>query len=153
MGLRHSLRTMVHHALAACLVAASSLHGWGYAADPSPAPAPERDPRVFVTDDSFDFRKLVEESKKPVVVEFYAASCGPCRLMQYQMREFANDHAGKVDIYRIDSDKCPKLAAQQQVTHIPTYLVYAHGRLVSRETGFLPKQRLEKAISSAGPDR
>ncbi len=92
---------------------------------------------VHVTDD--EFQKSVLESDTPVVVDFWAPWCGPCRMVAPILDKLAGDYAGKVKIAKVNTDENPQWAMQYGVQGIPTMLFVAKGKLVHRQVGALPE--------------
>jgi thioredoxin 1 len=82
-----------------------------------------------------------------VVIDCWAAWCGPCRMITPIIEKLARDYAGKVVFGKLDVDKNRTVAIQYQVMSIPTLLVFSHGKLVDRITGALPKPVLEAQIT------
>lgn len=117
----------------------------------SPKPAqsaqPADDARIFIEDDEFDVVKLSRDDPRPIVVWFWAKSCGPCRMGDPVLRELARDHVGKTLVYRVDVDKCPSVTEKFNVTSIPLTVVVRRGREVDRLLGVQPRKRLEEAVA------
>ena len=93
-----------------------------------------------VTDASFADDVLM--SDKPVLVDFWAEWCGPCRMVAPILEEIATEHAGKITIAKLNVDENPKTAAAYGVTSIPTMNVYQGGQVVKTIIGAKPKAAL-----------
>jgi thioredoxin 1 len=95
---------------------------------------------IVVTDASFDADVI--KSDKPVLVDYWAEWCGPCRMVAPILEEIATEHADKLTIAKLNVDENPQAAAMAGVTSIPTLAVYQNGELVKTIIGAKPKQSL-----------
>jgi thioredoxin 1 len=93
-----------------------------------------------VTDASFDVDVL--QSDKPVIVDFWADWCGPCRMVAPILEEISSKHGDKVTIAKLDIDANPQIAQQYQILSIPTMLVFQGGKPVKQVVGAKPKAAL-----------
>ena len=91
-----------------------------------------------------DFESKVLNADKPVLVEFGAEWCGPCRLLEPVLEELAAEYGDRVDFYTVDVDQSPHLATQHAVMGVPTVMLFREGKLLERMTGFRPRKALEK---------
>lgn len=91
----------------------------------------------------------VEQSATPVVVDFWAAWCGPCRMIAPIVEELAGEYEGKVKIGKLNVDENQAVAAKYGVMSIPTLLVFKNGQPVERVVGFVPKKDLKAKIDGA----
>jgi thioredoxin 1 len=96
-----------------------------------------------------DFEAQVLKANEPVVVDFWAEWCGPCRQIAPALEEIAGAMEGKVKIVKLNVDENPGTAAKYGIMSIPTLMIFKGGELASRQVGAAPKQRLEQWINSA----
>lgn len=99
-----------------------------------------------ITDSSFESDVL--KSDKPVLVDFWAEWCGPCRMIAPALEEIAGALGDKVKIVKLNVDENPKVAAQYGIMSIPTLMMFKNGEIASRQVGAAPKQKLQQWISS-----
>lgn len=102
--------------------------------------------KVF-TDDNFT--NEVVESSVPVVVDFWAEWCGPCKMLTPIMEDLAKDYEGKVIIGKVNIDENPQVASKYNIISIPTLLFFKNGSIVEQHTGLLPKAPLKAKIDRA----
>ena len=84
---------------------------------------------------------------KPVIVDFYATWCGPCKMMSPIMEELAKKYAGKVVFYKVDTDKESELSRAMGIQSLPTFLFIPLGKQPQASMGAMPKENIEKAIN------
>lgn len=99
-----------------------------------------------VTDASFD--EVVLKSDKPVLVDFWATWCGPCRMLGPVIEELATEYEGRVVVGKVDVDNNQEFAAKYGVRNIPTVLVFKDGEVVGRQVGVAPKKTYTDALDS-----
>ena len=99
---------------------------------------------VTVTRSNFDAE--VVKSAVPVVADFWAEWCGPCKMIAPVLRELATQYKDKIKIAKIDVDAEGELAQQFNIVSIPTILVFSKGKVVKQQIGAVPRQTLEKMI-------
>jgi thioredoxin 1 len=96
-----------------------------------------------------NFEAEVLKSAEPVVVDFWAEWCGPCRMIAPALDEIAGSMQGKVKIVKLNVDENPATAAKYGIMSIPTLMIFKNGEMASRQIGAAPKQKLEQWITSA----
>lgn len=102
---------------------------------------------VAVTDDTFDAE--VRKSEVPVVVDFWAEWCGPCKQIGPVLEELSSEMAGKVKIAKVDVDSNPNIAATIGVRGIPALFIFKDGEIVSNRAGAAPKAALQSWIEDS----
>ena len=100
-----------------------------------------------VTDDTFEPEVL--QSQLPVLVDYWAEWCGPCKMIAPALEELAGSMNGKVKIVKLNVDENPATAAKYGIMSIPTLMLFKNGELASRQVGAAPKQKLEQWITSS----
>jgi thioredoxin 1 len=100
---------------------------------------------IHVTDAAFE--KSVLQSELPVIVDFWAPWCGPCRMVAPTLDKLAKEYKGKLVVAKVNTDDNPQWAQQFGVQGIPTMLFVAGGKVVHRQVGALPEPMLRDAVS------
>ncbi len=103
----------------------------------------------MTTVDHNSFQKAVLESQKPVLVDFWAHWCGPCRAVAPIVEELAKEYKGKVEFAKLNVDESPFVASQYGIMSIPTLMVFKGGKPMHHAVGFQPKEQLKKMLDSA----
>lgn len=98
--------------------------------------------------DDQTFEAEVLQSDVPVLVDFYATWCGPCKSLEPIVTELASEYAGRAKIVKVDIDKAPGVASSHGIMAVPTLILFKNGAEAQKLTGFKPKPELEKALRS-----
>ena len=95
------------------------------------------------------FNEIIQ-SEQPVLIDFFAEWCGPCKTLAPILKQFAGIYSDKVRVIKVDVDKNPALAQQYQIQGVPTVMLFKQGKLLWRQSGVMPlpvlKQEIEKYI-------
>jgi thioredoxin 1 len=102
---------------------------------------------VEITDSNFDQQVL--KSNEPVLVDFWAPWCGPCRMIAPLVEELAGENRGSIKVGKVNIDDNPGAAQNYGVSSIPTLMLFKGGKIVNQFVGVQPKNRLQQAIDAA----
>ena len=100
---------------------------------------------VQVTDDNFE--ETVLKSDKPILLDFWAPWCNPCRMMEPVLEEAATEWADKLSVGKVNVDENPATATKFDILSIPTLLVFSDGNVVKKLVGAMPKKRLAEELA------
>lgn len=94
-----------------------------------------------------EFQSKVLDAQTPVLVDFFATWCGPCKMMAPVLDELDGDLAGSAAVYKVDIDQETALAQQFNVMSVPTFIVFKNGQIAQQLVGIQPKQALANALA------
>ena len=103
---------------------------------------------AYVSVDSANFAAEVLQSATPVLVDFYATWCGPCKMLAPVVEQIAEERAGSLKVCKLDIDAANDIAMQYRIMSVPTLLLFKDGQVVEQLVGAQPKERLLAAIDA-----
>ncbi len=95
-----------------------------------------------------NFQSEVMDSSAPVLVDFWAPWCGPCKMIAPTIEELANQYGGKVKIGKLNTDENPNVASEHNISAIPTVMLFKGGQMVDKVMGVVPKDKFVKWIDA-----
>jgi len=100
---------------------------------------------IELTDDTFD-KEVLQENSVPVLVDFWAPWCGPCRIVSPIVEELAGQHTGKLKVAKMNVDDNPKTPSTYGIRGIPTLILFKEGQVADQIVGAVPKAHIEEVI-------
>lgn len=102
---------------------------------------------IMVNNDNFISEVI--ESKTPVLVDFFATWCGPCKMIAPIIEEIAEEYEGSVKVCKIDVDEAPEFASRYGIMSIPTLLLFNNGEIINTSVGYTTKEKIVNMIENA----
>lgn len=101
---------------------------------------------IEITDANFE--ELVKKSDKPVMIDFWAEWCGPCRMVGPLVEEISNEYQGKAIVGKVNVDHNPNISMEFGIRNIPTILFFKNGQVVDKQVGAVPKAKLAEKLNA-----
>lgn len=95
-----------------------------------------------------EFNEKIGQSEKPVVIDFSATWCGPCKMLEPVVEKLSEEWVGKAEVYKIDIDQTPSIAQNFQVMGVPTLMLFKNGEVVASLVGFKTKRTIAKKFEA-----
>jgi len=102
---------------------------------------------IAINDSNFD--QIVLQAKTPVLVDFWATWCAPCRMVAPIVDELAEEYNGRISFAKVDVDQNSKIATRYGIMSIPTLLIFKKGEPISHAVGYKPKEELKRSLDAA----
>jgi thioredoxin 1 len=102
---------------------------------------------IAINDSNFD--QIVLQAKTPVLVDFWATWCAPCRMVAPIVDELAEEYNGRISFAKVDVDQNSKIATRYGIMSIPTLLIFKKGEPISHTVGYKPKEELKRSLDAA----
>jgi len=102
-----------------------------------------------MSDSKQSFKDILNNTEVPVLVDFYADWCGPCKMMTPVIKQLASKYKGQVRVLKVDVDKNPKVSFDYQIRGVPTFMIFKNGELQWRQAGAMPGSVLESELEKA----
>lgn len=99
-----------------------------------------------VTDATFEAEVL--KSSKPVLVDFWATWCGPCRMVAPVVEQIANEYSDRLEVAKLDVDENPDTAMRYGIMSIPTLMIFKDGKIAQRMVGYMPKEVMKRYVDA-----
>jgi thioredoxin 1 len=96
-----------------------------------------------------NWEEVILNSDIPVLVDFWAEWCGPCRMVSPIVEQLANSLEGRVKVFKLNVDQDPEIAAEYNIQSIPSLVLFKKGKEINRIIGFSPKEKYEKFVNTA----
>ncbi|CAF0731548.1 unnamed protein product [Brachionus calyciflorus] len=101
---------------------------------------------IFNVQDENDFKKRVLENSKPVIVDFHAVWCGPCKILGPRLEKLMSTYEGKADFAKVDIDQLSELAMEYNISSVPTVMAIKNGKPTGKFIGLLDEDRIKKFV-------
>ena len=101
---------------------------------------------IVITEENFE--KEVVNSDTPVLLDFWAPWCGPCKMLLPVVDEIAKEYEGKVKVGKVNTDENMSLSSQFQITSIPCLIIFKNGKAINKMVGFRPKAAIEQELNN-----